>query len=182
MQTHTANDKALMIALGGSDPKTIHKYIWPFIDSIFELDGIVVSWLLCLLSSSTAQPLILFFSRQIVFENRKVEDVGNDCLLSVDGTDFWIAKKYKNPLYSYKFKKLGFRYEMGLCIKTGNICWWAGPYLPGILNNEMVFKYGLTKMLEPAERVEADVGCRGSAPELGKCPGVVEVDLDNVDM
>ena len=43
MLTYPANDKALSIALGGSDPKTISKYVWPFIHSIFELDGIVVS-------------------------------------------------------------------------------------------------------------------------------------------
>jgi hypothetical protein len=43
MQMYPANDKALSIALGGSDPKMIGKYVWPFINSIFELDGIVVS-------------------------------------------------------------------------------------------------------------------------------------------
>jgi hypothetical protein len=43
MRTYPANDKALSIALEGSDPKTIGKYVWPFINSIFELDGIVVS-------------------------------------------------------------------------------------------------------------------------------------------
>ncbi len=60
---------------------------------------------------------------QILFENRKVEDVGNDCFLSVDGTDFCVAKSYEKPCYSYKFKKLGFCYKVALCIKTGNICW-----------------------------------------------------------
>ena len=46
----------------------------------------------------------------------------------------------------------------------------------------MVFKHGLAKMLKPAERVEADGSYRGSAPELVKCRGVVEGDLDNVEM
>jgi hypothetical protein len=46
----------------------------------------------------------------------------------------------------------------------------------------MVFKHGLAKMLKPAERVETDGGYRGSAPELVKCRGVVEGDLDNVEM
>ncbi len=77
---------------------------------------------------------------QILFENRKVGDVRNDCLLSVDGTDFRVAKSYEKPFYSYKFKKLGFRYEVALCIKTSNICCWAGPYLPGIWNDNMIFK------------------------------------------
>ena len=49
---------------------------------------------------------------------------------------------------------------------------------------KFVFKHGLAKMLEPAERVEADGGYWywGSAPELVKCPGIVEVDLDKVEM
>ena len=87
-------------------------------------------------------------------------DAGNDCLLLIDGTDFRIAKKYWKPFYSYKFKTSGFRYEVGLCIKTGDICWWAGPYLPGIWNDEMIFRNGLANLLEPAERVEADGGYR----------------------
>ncbi len=33
METCPKNDKALLIALGGSDPKTIRKYTWPFINS-----------------------------------------------------------------------------------------------------------------------------------------------------
>jgi hypothetical protein len=37
------NDEAFSRMLGVSDPKTIHKYMWLYIDSIFELDNIVVS-------------------------------------------------------------------------------------------------------------------------------------------
>ncbi len=42
MKLYPANDKALSSMLGGSDPETIREYIWPFINSIFELDGVVV--------------------------------------------------------------------------------------------------------------------------------------------
>jgi hypothetical protein len=125
---------------------------------------------------------MLFFCRQVLFENRKVGDIGNNCLLLIDGTDIQIAKSYKKPFYSYKFKKSGFCYEVGLCIKTGNICWWAGPYLPGILNDEMIFKHGLAKLLEPGEKVEVDGGYWGSASELVKCPEVAEEEPNNVEM
>ena len=91
-------------------------------------------------------------------------DIGNDCLLSVDGTDFRVAKSYEKPYYSYKFKKSGFRYEVALCIKTGDICWWAGPYLPGIWNDNMIFQDGLVNFLEAGERCETDDGYQGSAP------------------
>ncbi len=43
MQLYPANINALSVTLGGSNPKTIHKYIWPMIESINELDAIVVS-------------------------------------------------------------------------------------------------------------------------------------------
>ena len=43
MRLYPANDKALSSALGGSDAKTIRKYIWPMIQSIFDLEAAVVS-------------------------------------------------------------------------------------------------------------------------------------------
>jgi hypothetical protein len=119
---------------------------------------------------------------QILFENRKVGDVGNNCLLSVDGTDFCVAKSYKKPYYSYKFKKSGFCYKVALCIKTGNICWWVGPYLPGIWNDNMIFQDGLVHFLEVGERCETDDGYQGSAPLYAKCPGVIEANLDKAEM
>ncbi len=54
MQLYPAKDIALSATLGGSDPKTIRKYIWPMIQSIFDLEGVVVSLLLCLLFHPTA--------------------------------------------------------------------------------------------------------------------------------
>jgi hypothetical protein len=105
-------------------------------------------------------------------------DVGNDCMLSVDGTDFRLAAGYSKVLYSYKFKKSGIRYEVGLCIKTGEICWWSGPYAPGIWNDEMIFKDALVHYLEKGERCETDKGYRGSAPMYVRCPGGVEESSD----
>jgi hypothetical protein len=43
MQLYPANGSALSSTLGGSDPKRIRKYIWPMIQSIFDLEGVVVS-------------------------------------------------------------------------------------------------------------------------------------------
>jgi len=91
-------------------------------------------------------------------------------MLSVDDTNFWLAMGYSEPFWSYKFQKSGGRYEVGLCIKTGDICWWNGPYKPGIWNDGMIFEDTLVSMLEYGERCETDVGYRGSAPEFVKCP------------
>ncbi len=55
---YPANDEALSRVLGGSDPKTIHKYMWPYNDSIFELDEVLVSD--CCVSLLN-KPLLTFF-------------------------------------------------------------------------------------------------------------------------
>jgi hypothetical protein len=47
MRTYPANDTTLSCLLGGSDPKTISKYVWPLIESLFELNETVVS--ICLI-------------------------------------------------------------------------------------------------------------------------------------
>ena len=54
MRLYPANDIALSATLGGSDPKTIRKYIWPRIQSLFDLEGVVVSLLLRLLFHPSA--------------------------------------------------------------------------------------------------------------------------------
>jgi len=59
----------------------------------------------------------------------------HNCMLSVDGTDFRLAIGCSKPFWSFKFKKSGMRYEVGLCIKTGEICWWNGPYELGDWND-----------------------------------------------
>jgi len=43
MCIYPKNDKALSELLGKKDPKTINKYMWPFIWAVFELDDYVVS-------------------------------------------------------------------------------------------------------------------------------------------
>ena len=45
---YPANNTTLSRLLGGSDPKTISKYVWPFIRSLFELNDTVVS-IICLI-------------------------------------------------------------------------------------------------------------------------------------
>ena len=117
-----------------------------------------------------------------MFDNRFVDDTGNDCLLSNDGVDFLMAMSYLKEFYSYKFKKCALRYELALCIKTGWICHWNGPFEPGMYNDEMVFNMGLAGCLGDGERVETDKGYRGSAPKHIKCPGTLFTDPEKEAM
>ena len=104
-----------------------------------------------------------------MWENRFKNDKGNDCLISVDGTDFRIAKQGRK-IYSHKFKKSGLRYEVGICILSGDIVWTNGPYEPGIWNDILIFRNALKSELGNNERVEADDGYVGEAPVYIKCP------------
>ena len=72
--------------------------------------------------------------------------------------------------YSFKYKKSGVRYEVGLCILTGEIVWIAGPYEYGKWNDISIFRNALMTELGPAKRVEADDGYIGEPPPSHQVP------------
>jgi len=96
--------------------------------------------------------------------------------VSVDGTDFrcrgrkLLSGKPDKRYYTPKFKGPGYRYEVALCIRTSDIVWIAGPYLPGVYNDLMIFRMGLMHELDDRERVEADNGYWGESPWYCVCP------------
>jgi hypothetical protein len=117
---------------------------------------------------------------QIVFDRRFENDGPTPyrARMTVDGTDFEIRQptlkseiikkltrddriRYKKSWYSHKFKGPGLRYEVGVCIKTGVICWVNGPFKPGLYNDLMIFRNKLIHCLIRGEMVEADAGYRG---------------------
>ena len=106
---------------------------------------------------------------QVIWDNRMKKDIGNGCLVSVDGTDFRIPQ-HGRKFYSHKFKKSGLRYEVALCIMTGDIVWINGPYEPGIWPDIKIFRDSLMSHLGRNERVEADDGYLGEHPQHVKCP------------
>jgi hypothetical protein len=110
---------------------------------------------------------------KIIWENRKQGDTNCDCLVSVDGThfqtkqptDFAVAKAF----FSHKNQKPALSYEVALCIHTGWIVWINGPF-PGATHDITMFRNSLLSHLDPGERVEADDGYIGEAPNYVKCP------------
>ena len=110
----------------------------------------------------------------------------NDCLMSVDGTDFQIEQKgpaVKGNAYgSHKLAgKSGLRYELGICIRTGHLVWIEGPYAAGQWNDIAIFNNCLASFLDPNERVEADNGYRGHEDKI-KCPKNASNHPDNLAM
>jgi hypothetical protein len=111
---------------------------------------------------------------QINFEDRKINDIGNDCLVSIDGTDFQIPQTGEamtgNWFASHKYSfKSALRYKIGVSIIGGDLVWIQGPYPAGCFNDIAIFNKVLRHFLEPGERVEADNGYDGAADKI-KCP------------
>ena len=109
------------------------------------------------------------FNTQIQWDRRYDGNTGEDCLVSVDCTDCRIREQGPT-FYSYKFKKSALRYEVAICIKTGDIVWVNGGYAPGEYNDLDIFRDSLMHMLDQYERVEADDGYVGEHPQKIKCP------------
>lgn len=83
--------------------------------------------------------------------------------MTVDGTDFRIyePKPFNKRWYCSKFNGPGLRYELAVCIQTGDIVWINGPYPCGSYPDLKIFRLKLKNMLLPGEMVEADLGYRG---------------------
>ena len=123
------------------------------------------------LSSHPAAPSAF----QIIFESRlEAHDVGNDCLMSINGTDYKIeqkgAAKKGNAFSSHKYAgKSALCYKLGIDILVGNLVWVGGPYPAGSWPDIKIFMHKLAHLLEPGERVEADNGFVGHTNKI-KCP------------
>lgn len=118
----------------------------------------------------------LFRSLQVLWENRLEDDIQNDCLVSVDGTDFRIQQlmPFWKGWYSHKFKGPGLRYEVGVCIRSGNIVWLHGPFPCGEWPDIKIFRHALIDQLSEGERVEADDGYVGESPRHIKIPDALD--------
>ena len=134
--------KVLCSMCGGIDKETLMKWVCGFVSAIVDLESLVVSHrcgLGACRSPSVASSQHLTCCQQIIWDNRFKLDKGNDCLVSVDGTDFQIAQK--GPIFSsHKFSKTsGLRCEVALCILTGDIVWINGPCECGMWPDLSIF-------------------------------------------
>jgi hypothetical protein len=167
-----AKTKALCTLCGGIDKNTLYKWVFAFIDAIPYLESTVVSYLSqpSLSFYLLLMPLTMIPFSQIQWQNRFRGDRNADCLVSVDGVDCRVPN-HGPSFSSHKFaKKGGVRYEVALCIQTGDIVWINGPYNCGQWTDIKIFREALIHELEEAERVEADDGDIEEAPLHVKCP------------
>lgn len=99
---------------------------------------------------------------QIHWENRYKGDNGSQCLVSVDGTDFEIQEpsRFSAKWFSHKFKGPGVRYEVAICIQTGEPVWINGPFPCGTWCDLRIARSALVDALDPGEYYLADGGYR----------------------
>ena len=134
------SESVLSALAGGVHEQTFRKWAWYFVEEIANLQYRVILW-----------------------KNRFIGDVGNTCLVSIDGTDFRIYqwKPFWKGWYSHKFKGPGLRYEVRPNIMTGQIVWIHGPFPCGEWPDLNIFRVGLKQMLTGGEKVIADLGYQG---------------------
>ena len=97
---------------------------------------------------------------QINLDNRFPIHNGSTCLLSVDGTNFWIREliPFDTKWFPHKLNGPGVRYEIGTCIQTGWIVWANGPFPCGEWSDLAIVRSSLMHLLESWERCVADGG------------------------
>ena len=91
--------------------------------------------------------------------------------MTVDGTDFRINEP--TPFWpgwkSFKFNGPGVRYEVAVCIRSGDLVWINGPFPCGQWPDLKIFREALIYELRDGENVEADKGYQGE-PDYIKAP------------
>ncbi|KAK4009233.1 hypothetical protein OUZ56_018349 [Daphnia magna] len=87
---------------------------------------------------------------------------GTITYISLDGTDFRIMEpsEFSPKWYSHKFHGPGLRYELGLCIRTGEIVWAHGGLPCGAWPDLRLARDAIIHVLDPGERIIADRGYR----------------------
>ena len=86
--------------------------------------------------------------------------------MTIDGTDYQIqepwpfVKEINKKWFSHKFHAAAVRYEIGITLKTGDICWFNGPFPAGV-PDVTIFWTKLKHRLESREKVIADGGYKG---------------------
>ena len=87
-------------------------------------------------------------------------DIGNDALVTIDGTDMKVQMHFDKRYFSHKFHSKGLRYEVGIYILTECIIWINGPFRCGIPDIEIA-RQCLIGNLTLNEMADVDNGYEG---------------------
>ena len=147
------------------------KWVWLFIERINKLADEVVRLFLrytlakrILTTSSHCRCSLV--KPQIDFKSRLVGNKLNDCLMTINGTDFCIQQKgitkKGNAFGSHKYSgKSALQYKLDIDILKGNLVWVEGLYPAGAWPDIKIFLNTLVGHLLPGKCVEANNGYVG---------------------
>ena len=85
---------------------------------------------------------------------------GNQANVTIDGTDVSVQFKFDKRFMSHKFKSNAVKYEVAVCIQSGNIVWINGPFR-GAESDITIARQSLIDALDEDEMVEGDGGYDG---------------------
>ena len=57
--------------------------------------------------------------------------------------------QFDDSLYSHKLNRLGIRYDVALCINTGDIVFWGGGFKAGLYPDLVISRMGIFLLLDP---------------------------------
>jgi hypothetical protein len=139
--------------------KTFRRWTWLYAEAVAKLDR-------NFLRSFDRRRLFplprlhLFFDLQIRWSARLEHHGLERCLVTVDGTDYWIPEPspFDTQWYSHNFKCPGLRYEIAVCIRTGKIVSYTGSFECRRWPDLIIFRNKLKGKLTVGEKVVADNG------------------------
>ncbi len=83
----------------------------------------------------------------------------------LDGTDMPVEMKFSEKIMSHKFKGIGLKYKVGVCIATGHIVWVHGPSRAG--KNDITLSWrAFVSFLNDDEMAVGDSGYRGEMQHI----------------
>eukprot|EP00980_Cylindrotheca_fusiformis_P021098 scaffold8090_cov82-Cylindrotheca_fusiformis.AAC.11 len=144
--------------VGGADNETFRNWCWHFVGAIAALEHEVIIW-----------------------DNRlRQYDGVSVCLVSVDCTDCPIKEPwpFDTKVFSEKYNGPAYKYEVAVCIRTGDIVWINGPFEAGKHDITIFRNDGLMQALCDDECIEADRGYQGE--DRCKNPNMTLSDSDSV--
>ena len=136
-----ATDPMNARVVGGVDLGTYRKWSWMFVEEISRLKPDVIVWA----------------NRFMNWNGKSI------CLISIDGVDCPIKEPYPfdKGIFSQKLNGPGYKYEIGVCIQTGDIVWVNGPFKAGKHDVTIFREDGLKDALCDDEGVECDAVYNG---------------------
>ena len=99
-------------------------------------------------------------------------------LVTLDGTDMQVQMKFSPGFMSHKFKGNGLKYEIAVCIQTGEIVWVHGPIRCGELDIT-VARQAFISFLNDGKKAVADRGYVGEDDHI-KTPHAYHYQSDEV--